>query len=100
MNKHALSLLATVIFLNACTSKSALTTTVPDTKAEGNSKPGRIVVPEDSPKLQHIQVESVSVQTIPIDEVVAPGKIDVNPNRVARVTIPVAGRIANTLVRI
>jgi cobalt-zinc-cadmium efflux system membrane fusion protein len=37
---------------------------------------------------------------MPVDEVVAPGRVDVNPNRVSRVMLPVSGKIVSTLVRI
>jgi cobalt-zinc-cadmium efflux system membrane fusion protein len=57
-------------------------------------------MPSDSPKLQQIRVEDVQMRNIAVDEVVAPGKIDVNPNRVSRVAIPVTGKIVSVLVRI
>ncbi|HYZ87334.1 MAG TPA: efflux RND transporter periplasmic adaptor subunit [Bryobacteraceae bacterium] len=62
--------------------------------------PGRITIPADSPKLQQISVADVQMRDIAVDQVVAPGKIDVNPNRVSRVTIPVAGKVVDVLVRI
>jgi cobalt-zinc-cadmium efflux system membrane fusion protein len=45
-------------------------------------------------------VETVKMQQIPVDQVVSPGKIEVNPNRVSKVVLPVTGRISNVLVRL
>ncbi|MCU1325082.1 MAG: efflux transporter, family, subunit [Bryobacterales bacterium] len=61
---------------------------------------GRVTIPPDSPKLQQIHVAAIAEQDVPIDEVIAPGKIDVNPNQVSRVMLPVTGKIVSTLVRI
>jgi cobalt-zinc-cadmium efflux system membrane fusion protein len=58
-----------------------------------------IEIPADSPKLAQIQVISVPLANMPTDEFTAPGKIEVNPNRVSRVLLPVAGRVTDVLVR-
>ena len=63
-------------------------------------KPGQIVLPPDSPKLAQIRVEEVQMKDVPTDEVTAPGKIEVNPNRVAHVVLPLAGRIASVNVKL
>lgn len=52
----------------------------------------------NSPQLSHIQVRAVQAERVPIGEVVAPGRIEANPNRVSRIALPVAGRIRNVLV--
>jgi cobalt-zinc-cadmium efflux system membrane fusion protein len=62
--------------------------------------PGRVVLPANSPKLQQIRVEAVSTADVPMDEVVAPGKVEVNPNRVSHVVLPVPGRIADVKVHL
>jgi cobalt-zinc-cadmium efflux system membrane fusion protein len=59
-----------------------------------------VLIPEDSPKLSRIRIQVVEVAEVPLDEVVAPGKIEVNPNRVSRVTMPVPGRVRQVLVRL
>ena len=64
------------------------------------SNPGEVTLPPDSPKLQQIKVEEVQSADVPTDEVIAPGKIEVNPNRVAHITLPVAGRILNQTVKL
>jgi cobalt-zinc-cadmium efflux system membrane fusion protein len=63
-------------------------------------KPGQVILPPDSPKLAQIRVASVQVQEVPTDEVTAPGKIEVNPNRVTHVVLPLAGRIAAVNVKL
>ena len=54
----------------------------------------------DSPMLAQIKLSAVEAAEIPLDEVDAPGKIEANPNRVSHVVLPLAGRIAQVLVRI
>ena len=41
-----------------------------------------------------------AVADLPTDEVIAPGKIEANPNRMSKVVLPVAGRIDRVLVKI
>jgi cobalt-zinc-cadmium efflux system membrane fusion protein len=59
-----------------------------------------VVLPPDSPKLSEIRVEAVRASEIPLDEVDAPGKIEVNPNRLAHVLLPLTGRIATVQVKL
>ena len=54
----------------------------------------------DSPILRQLRRERVKVADLPSDEIVAPGKIEANPNRVSKVVAPVAGRVANVMVRV
>jgi cobalt-zinc-cadmium efflux system membrane fusion protein len=60
---------------------------------------GTVVIPPDSPMLSQIKRATVTTQDLPTDDVVTSGKIDVNPNRVSKVLLPVAGRIAEVLVK-
>ena len=61
---------------------------------------GTVVIPAGSPKLREIRVGQVVTRAIPTDEIVSPGKIEVNPNRVSRIVLPVTGRITSVLVRL
>jgi cobalt-zinc-cadmium efflux system membrane fusion protein len=61
---------------------------------------GVITLPADSPKLSRIRSEAVALREFPIAELVAPGKVEVNPNRVARIVMPVPGRIRQVLVKL
>lgn len=62
------------------------------------SEPGRIRLPADSPKMQRVRVAATELRSFPNDEVVAPGKVEMNPHRIARVAMPVAGRVRRVLV--
>jgi membrane fusion protein, heavy metal efflux system len=90
-----LLILATAAFLGGCSRQEA---SAPPPAATVH--PGEIVFPPDSPKLKLIKVDTVAEIAIPVDEVDAPGKIEVNPNRVSRVVTPVAGRIIQVFVKL
>jgi cobalt-zinc-cadmium efflux system membrane fusion protein len=64
------------------------------------TKNGQVSLPPDSPKLKQIKVEPVRTQEVPVDEVIAPGKIEVNPNRVSHVVLPLGGKVTNVLVHV
>ena len=59
-----------------------------------------MVLPPDSPKLKRIHVDAVGVRPFPMEEIVAPGKVEANPNRISRITVPVAGRVSQVFVRL
>ncbi|HVN78128.1 MAG TPA: efflux RND transporter periplasmic adaptor subunit, partial [Terriglobia bacterium] len=68
--------------------------------ADSFNSPGLVALPGNSPKLRLIKVEPVRLQDVPIDEVTVAGKIEVNPNRVSRVVLPVAGRVVSVFVKL
>jgi cobalt-zinc-cadmium efflux system membrane fusion protein len=45
-------------------------------------------------------VEEVKAAQVPTDEVVAPGKIEANPNHVSHVALPLAGRVSQVFVHL
>jgi cobalt-zinc-cadmium efflux system membrane fusion protein len=59
-----------------------------------------ISLPPGSPILKQMRREPVEVADLATDEVIAPGKIEANPNRVSKVVAPVAGRVATVLVKV
>lgn len=61
---------------------------------------GRVSYPADSPKLAEIRTAVVATEQVPRDEVIAPGKIAINPNRISRVVLPVPGRVTSVEVRL
>ncbi len=61
---------------------------------------GRITIPPDSPQLAQITVVTVGTARLPENEVVAPGRIEIDPNRLSRIVLPVAGRIDSVDVRL
>jgi cobalt-zinc-cadmium efflux system membrane fusion protein len=99
--KAWLCLAATVLFASGCNREAdrpaAASAPASDVTRTAD---GAVIIPPDSPKMQQIRVEPVKEAEIPVDEVVSPGKIEVNPNRVSRVLLPVPGRISTVLVRI
>ena len=64
------------------------------------SSSGTVSIPSDSPLLTRIRVEAIQSKRVALDEVVAPGKIESNPNRISRVSMPVAGRVKRVMVGI
>ncbi|MGB9604283.1 MAG: efflux RND transporter periplasmic adaptor subunit [Bryobacteraceae bacterium] len=60
----------------------------------------RVTLPPGSPKLEQIQVEEVEEKEFAVAEVIAPGKVEVNPNRVSRVLTPLPGRVREVLVHL
>lgn len=93
--KYVLSLTVAALLIG-CSKKADPVADPPKAVA----RPGEVVLPADSPKLKLIKVETVAQAAIPVDEVDAPGKIEVNPNRVSRVVTPVAGRILQVFVKL
>lgn len=59
-----------------------------------------IVVPPDSPRFKQLRIERVDEHAFPTDEVIAPAKVMVNPNRISRVLPPVQGRVVAVSVKL
>jgi len=59
-----------------------------------------VVVPLDSPQAAQLKIEPVQVREIPVDEVTAPGRVGIDPNRSSRLLLPVAGRVVTVLARV
>jgi len=93
------TLIAFCVLLTACGRKEVEAESAPSSAVPA-AHAGEIVIPVDSPKLKQIRVETVKTERVPTDEVVAPGQIEVNPNRVAHVSLPVAGRITSVLEKL
>ena len=71
-------------------------------KAPGRSRPRNpaVVMPADSPALAQFKTVVVAVEAVPGVEVTAPGKIEFDVHKVARLTLPVAGRIDQVFVEL
>jgi len=59
-----------------------------------------VVVPPDSPRAKQLRIETVREQAFPTDEVLAPARVMINPNRISRVLPPVQGRVLAVFVRL
>ena len=69
--------------------------------ADAPSSPaaGVIVVAADSPQSKQLRVGPVELAEVATDEVVAPGRVTPDPNRVSRVLPAVGGRVLKVLVK-
>lgn len=77
--------------------------TPPPEKKETTVAPaqsGDVAIRPDSAQLQQIKIATVETAEVPVDVVTAPGRIELNPNRVAHVVLPLAGRIVVVLVKL
>ena len=52
-----------------------------------------VTLPPDSLQLAQLKIEPVHLGQIALDEVIAPGRIGIDPNRSSRLLLPVAGRV-------
>ena len=59
-----------------------------------------VVVPQSSPRFKQIRIDAVRTRDFPTDEVVAPGRITINPNRISRVLPPVQGRVLTVAAKL
>ncbi len=88
---------AALIASAACDGRAA---SPADTRLPLSPTPDVVVIPDGSPMLAQITSKPAAVMELPTDEVVAPGKIEANPNRISKVVLPVAGRVRSVLVKI
>ena len=87
---------AAVSLFSACGGREAASA---EAQPATNPEPGIVVMAADSPMLAQIKREKVGTKELPNDEVIAPGKIEANPNRVSKVVLPVTGRIVGVMVK-
>jgi membrane fusion protein, heavy metal efflux system len=74
-----------------------------DTPAETPAKAPTadlVVLKADAPELHQMKIEPVRTFPLPAEEVTAPARIEVNPNRVGHAILPAPGRIAQVLVKL
>jgi membrane fusion protein, heavy metal efflux system len=89
-----------MLLLSGCSSSSS------DRKQPGDASAqpavmrtgGVVKLASDSPQLSRIRVEPVATAAVPVEEVIAPGKVEMNPNHVTRIAMPVPGRVRRVLV--
>jgi cobalt-zinc-cadmium efflux system membrane fusion protein len=63
-------------------------------------EPGVVTIPAGSPQLALLKVGPVGVADVPQNDVVAPARVVIDPNRVAKVLLPVPGRIVDVMARL
>jgi cobalt-zinc-cadmium efflux system membrane fusion protein len=76
---------------------SSASTTAPSDATGGTNV---VAVPPDSPQFKQLRIEAVRLRDVVADEVVAPGRVGVNPNRVSRVLPPVQGRVLEVMAKL
>jgi len=100
MTAHPLVAALAAVVLAGCTKPSGANSSARRAIENGAYSPGHVIFSLDSPKLRRIRVAAVEARPVPMDEVVAPGKVEANPNRISRLTMPVPGRVARVYVRL
>jgi len=90
-------LCCTTLALAGCGSHAATPADQPVAVQAGDNT---VVLPADSPMLKQIRRERVALRELPTDEIVTPGKLEANPNRVSKVVLPVTGRVTAVLVKV
>src|SRR5262245_24566985 len=61
---------------------------------------GEVIVPPGSPQAAQLKTEPVSMRDLAVDEVTAPGRVGIDPNRSSRLLLPVAGRVVAVLAKV
>jgi membrane fusion protein, heavy metal efflux system len=61
---------------------------------------GEVSLGPDAPELKQMSIEPVKTVSVAADEVTAPAKIEVNPNRVGHAVLPVPGRIVQVMTKL
>jgi membrane fusion protein, heavy metal efflux system len=74
-------------------------TDVSPAPSAGASGQGTVTIPPDSPQAKDIKVQPVGTASVATDQVLAPGRIGIDPNRTSKVLLPVGGRIVRVLAR-
>src|SRR5204863_10120294 len=81
--------------------KNAASAASDKTSSQGLSdNSGLVTIPADSPQLNRIRTAIVEAASVPVEELVAPGKVEMNPNRLSRIMMPLAGRVREVLVQL
>jgi cobalt-zinc-cadmium efflux system membrane fusion protein len=102
MNRASLHLVAgtacMVLILTSCGKSGAGHAEAEPSLTVATRTGNRVKFPPGHPQLSRIRVAVVETAQVPQDEVVAPGKIELDPGRLSRVPVPVPGRILRVLV--
>ena len=81
-------------------SQEAIASRVERSEAAASAGPPLIAVPPDSPRFKQLRIEEVQTRSFVTDEVVAPARIAINPNRMSRVLPFVQGRVLTVLAKL
>jgi membrane fusion protein, heavy metal efflux system len=97
----AVAVCAVFVLLAACgkTESASKQDSAPEAPS-AKAAEGEVVFSGDAAQLKQIKVEPVGMVSAPADEITAPAKIEVNPNRVSHALLPVPGRVVNVAVKL
>jgi cobalt-zinc-cadmium efflux system membrane fusion protein len=102
MNRASLQLVAgtacMIVILGGCGKSGAGRADVEPSLAVATRTGNRVKFPPGHPQLSRIRIGVVETAQVPQDEVVAPGKVELDPGRLSRIPVPVPGRILRVLV--
>lgn len=101
--RHSLAiavLTAAAALIPGCNRSNSASTRKAAAEPAGRQPSGRVALPPGSPKLARIRSAVVEMRAAPVDEIIAPGKVEANPNRISRITMPVPGRVSRVLVKL
>jgi len=88
-----------VCLLAAACGRTDAPATTPAPAAASDGAASVVRIPPDSPQMRQIVVAPVEQVAMPTDELVAPARVAINPNRISRVLPPVGGRVLKVLVK-
>ena len=92
-----------VMFLSACSRPEGSAVSAKESAPAAPAKAketGVVVLGPDAPELNGMKIEAVVIRQMPADEVVAPAKIEANPNRVGHAVVPAPGRIVKVMAKL
>ena len=89
-----------LLTLAACGKRTEAAAEAEASSSPAPPPPGLVVLNPESPEARQMIVEQVHTIPLPANEVTAPARIQLNPNRVGHAVLPVPGRITRVLVKL
>jgi len=92
-----LALGALALLCAACGDAASAPSKTPAASTADAAEADLIAIPASAAQ---IRTAAVGTEEVPLDEIVAPARVGIDPNRVSRVLLPLAGRIAEVLAKL
>lgn len=92
---HRIAMVCALVLVGGCGPGKQSASPAPMYERKGD----RLVVPPDSPLRGRIKVEPATEQVIQ-SQLIAPGSVEADPSRLAKITPPLAGRVEKLLVHL
>lgn len=100
MTSRSMALGGLIVLVSCGEKPDAAKLETPVRRGSQTSATGEVHLLAGSPQLQRIKVAVVQAARVALDEVIAPGKIESNPNRISKVLMPVAGRVTRVMAAV